>query len=475
MNVQLLVTKFALGMSLAVGIFATCVADEIQTVDGDLTVTGDLEIRGNLIVHGDVVVRSIVQADSGTTPPVGPDSTFFTELWRLDQRQNGLSVTSRNEDGEWANPDADIRLDEQERVGSSDDDQAPKPILILHNPEKTTGPTYAAIRKLFDNYTLKDGQPEEVTEQELAEQEAFLDAIMPTAVMQRTLRYINDNRLTSQPMNAETMRRLLKKHWFELYTNHYRRDRPNPDVSGFEHVIVGDESRSGGIGGHHFWWKFLLDQLAGTADSVGHHYRFEASQNRYVTPPGEAYPLVATFGMRWKPQDRQLYSSKKGFFVGCSPEFMMAHGTLGLLLEQKFDTHQTIELDGGEFELVVHASTQEDRQLGERIRTVYPVLKNVESQVVSVAEARALPHGDVVAVRGVIVAEFNNQFGMMLRGFGDADETLAVQLKSHFRGEYSPRLKPEILNTKVIVYGTRGMYGMREGLREVFRIERVQD
>ena len=246
-------------------------------------------------------------------------------------------------------------------------------------------------------------------------------------------------------------------------------------MSGFEHVIVGDESRSGGIGGHHFWWKFLLDQLAGTADSVGHHYRYEAGQNRYVTPPGEDYPLVATFGMRWKPEDRQLYSPKKGFFVGCSPEFMIAHGTLGLLIEQKFDAHQTVELDGGEFELVVHASTQPDRRLGDQIRTVYPVLKKIESQVVSVAEAGALAHEEVVAVRGVIVAEFNNQFGMMLRDASDEDETLAVQLKAHFREEFSPRLNPDILNATVIVYGTRGTYGMREGLREVFRIEHVED
>jgi poly(U)-specific endoribonuclease len=464
--------KLALPFALILFPLGTFAQDN-QLVDGNFTVQGDLVVNGNLTINGNLIVNGNI----GQKPIVDgeEDSSIFVELWKLDQHHNGLSVTLRGSDGEWLDSDADIRLDEQGVV--ADGDQAPNPLLVVHRPEKFARPTYRSVQKLFDNYTLKDGAAESTSDIEQQEIDTFLNDILQTEVMKRCLAYVNSEKLAEdeEQLTTAVFKALLKHQWFELYTNHFSSNSPNPQVSGFEHVFVGDENRSGGIGGHHFWWKFLVDQEAGQADSLGHNYELPGG----VRPPGERYAWLATFGMTWTPNDRVLGGPKKGFFVGFSSELMIAYGTLALLMEQKTGAHQDVTLEGGEFELVVHASAllgpePVDQRRGTQIRSVFPILKSLVSQAksLSVTDALAKPDGESVSVVGIVTREHNGQFGLQLTDVVNPSEFLVVKLPEAFRSEFNPLRNNAIVGQAIVVHGVRGLYTGTPGVVDVHRLER---
>lgn len=406
---------------------------------------------------------------------------IFPELWKLDQQHNGLSVTGRGPDDKWLDENADIRLDEQGVSLNPANDGAPRPLLVLHNDGKLSGRTWKTVRALFDNYNAS----EKLTEDELgsnptedAELAAFLDAVMATDVMQRALVYINAQKLYSgkTDLKKDSFRALLKHQWFELYTNHY--SDPEPYNSGFEHVFIGDHNGQK-IGGHHFWWKFYFDQQAGTGDSIGH---------KYMGPDGQFFPQIATFRMKWQPESGVTLTNpqQKGFFVGCSPELMLAYGTIGLLTLNKDGRSPVTSLQGGRFELTIYPSTLPGRgdpetRRGDQIKSSFPGLRTVSRhgprKIVNVAAALAMKNGERVQVQGVIIAAHNNEFGLRLASSAqpaDAAKFLAVKLPKSFRADFNPQANPKSVGRKVVVFGTRGDYTNVAGIINVSHVDFVE-
>lgn len=60
-------------------------------------------------------------------------------------------------------------------------------------------PTYARLIALFDNYLANVSEVEQVTNQELAEEVAFLDALMATRVMQATHQFLHSKGIQFSP------------------------------------------------------------------------------------------------------------------------------------------------------------------------------------------------------------------------------------------------------------------------------------
>jgi hypothetical protein len=239
---------------------------------------------------------------------------------------------------------------------------------------------------------------------------------------------------------------------------------------------MGDHNRSK-IGGHHFWYKFLQDQNAGSADSLGHKYK---------GPPGQDYPWLATFRMRWSPEPGLTMKDpeQKGFFVGCSPELMLAYGTLGLLVEKKTGQHPFVTLDGGKFELTIHASTllgggDPDDRRGDQIRSAFPKLMTFSSPDspgsgvnVTVAEGLAASQGQHLQVAGIIVARHNEEFGLQLADSETAGAPfLAVKLPKTFRETFNPKLDPAARGRKAVVHGRRDLYTGIPGIKDVTHVE----
>ena len=449
-------------------------ANAQETLNGPHTVDGDLIVNGNLIVNGDLVVRGRI-ISTGAQRDV-PAEDIFVSLWKTDQQHNGMSVTLMGSDGRWVDETADIRLDEQGVALAPSTDSAPRPMIVVHDDAKLNAATYVAVEKLFDNYVPDESESEDAlgsNDVEDAEIEAFLNAVMGTEVTKQAFAFVNKQNLKPEGgvYTAEEFKALIKHQWFALFTNHF--SNPKPHCSGFEHVFVGDHNRQK-IGGHHFWWKFFLDQENGTADSLGHKYK---------GPRGEAYRWIATFRMKWIPEAGLTLTApdQKGFFVGCSPELMIAFGTVGLLMEKKaHGAHPVVEFDGGKYELTVHASTlpgssDPDDRRGVQVRSVFPKLLSASGGGplldATVAEALAAAEGQHLQVTGVIVEELNGEFGLKLADTVDSPQSLAVKLSATFRPEFNPMLNPSAKGKKIVIHARRGKYTGVPGLVDVTHIE----
>ncbi|RLN79088.1 hypothetical protein BBJ28_00006954, partial [Nothophytophthora sp. Chile5] len=127
-------------------------------------------------------------------------------------------------------------------------DVAREPLFTFVDPSVFDRPTFKLLFDLLDNYergvgwSCSTGISETVTAEELAENNAFLNAVIETAPMRYAHRYdcalaslwLVKNKKFSGDMRE--FKRKLEHIWFGLY----RRERSN-DSSGFEHVFVGEE------------------------------------------------------------------------------------------------------------------------------------------------------------------------------------------------------------------------------------------
>ncbi len=88
----------------------------------------------------------------------------------------------------------------------------------------------------------------------------------------------------------------------------------------------------------------------------------------------------------------------------------------------------------------------------------------------TVAKALATANGKTITVTGIVVAEFNDQFGLTLADSAGAQKVLVVQLPKEHRAQFSPKLKPSIRGKKVQITGKRGLYGQQPGLKDLTAI-----
>jgi poly(U)-specific endoribonuclease len=173
--------------------------------------------------------------------PSSPDSdidfaTAVQALWDLDT--NRLT------------PNEDYKIDVQRSKHPCDkDDAADGKLFEYVRRDAVEGrPTYAAFRALLNNYAARTGVEEEVSRDELGEQDAFLDAIMETEPMKYLHRYclVKNARYDGREVTDDEsdFKDVLRRMWFDLYSRSGRGGAM--DSSGFEHVFAGEVSESGG-------------------------------------------------------------------------------------------------------------------------------------------------------------------------------------------------------------------------------------
>lgn len=347
-------------------------------------------------------------------------TNIYQALWRLDLEHNGCTVTSRDKDGNWILPNADIKLDEQNEASRGSTDSAPNPLFAAVNGTKLERPTYQKLIALLDNYIVNVRQSEDHlgdNSQEDDEIGDFLNEVLNTAVMQAALEYIK------LELEIEVSRCELREHltrlWFEIYTNYFNRI-PVPFSSGFEHVFVGEGKRSGnGIGGYHSWVKFYLDEKNDRVDFRGFNY--DGNLNR-ASKAGSFNPYVATISMDWKQQDmdgntvRTLVKDLGGFFVGPSPELQLAIPTVayferiaGGFSNTNSATNKNVELQEALFTLVLYRSTNEDQTEGDHIRSFFPkFVKPLQSDPdtgVVVDNPEDFNDGDIIITKALVNPE----------------------------------------------------------------------
>jgi poly(U)-specific endoribonuclease len=254
---------------------------------------------------------------------------IYQRIWDADQAGRGIPALAAGSDGDegqgYVKVDLPAGRDAEHRLFAE---------VQIPDHKRLS---YDLCRALFDNYRLDQTKLEETTAAEAREALALLDAIADSAPM----------RVARDHLERARGQRYIDPAWQELIFNVWFRpfdDGRNRDLSGFEHVVVG-EQKAGRVNGYHFWYKYYLDDgpdFPGSDDIDFDGIRSDRPGDGLSAWPQA--PEVVTLAYRWHARDfdagvrRSLYKPIGGFFVGCSVEGLLALGLVRFFERGKVET-----------------------------------------------------------------------------------------------------------------------------------------
>lgn len=308
---------------------------------------------------------------------------IYQKIWTADQAHNGVealrSTWNGNVDEGYAKVDT-TPVDQRDPANH-------RVITEVAIPEKKRS-TYDLCKKLFNNYALPERASEVDTPEERTERHEFIEAIRDTPPMQVARQYIGDR--TGQPISSDRWHNTLIEMWFRYFEM-----GGDPELSGFEHVIVG-EQEGPKVQGYHFWYKYYLDDGFAREVDGGEVAIPGLSDDRIVYGGSKAdatqdlYPESVTIEYRWFAPDydagaiRPLYKKIGGFFVGCSVEGLMALGTVRAHIGAR--APKTAVIEGARYDMKLYLSPN-----NLHIRTFYPIFQGAADPVSGSDETDVLP------------------------------------------------------------------------------------
>jgi len=221
--------------------------------------------------------------------------------------------------------------------------------------------TYKLAKAIFNNYTLDQTKSENDLPEEASEVQEFLDAIHDCPPMQVARTYVSTQ--TGKSISKDQWWAIIERLWFERFNQ-----GSNKDLSGFEHVVVG-EQKQGKVQGYHAWYKYYLDERFRRDDDDDK----ETDTIRFVSwkGPRENSPDVVTLSFEWRAFDYEAEQFRKltkpigGFWIGPSIEGLLALGTIRCLPEALAPKKTVV--NGVKYNLPMFLSPN-DRH----VRTFYP-------------------------------------------------------------------------------------------------------
>ena len=284
----------------------------------------------------------------------------YQKVWDADQSHRGVPAIGPGERGDAAT--GFVRVDE--RGGRDPDHRVIAEVSIPEDKRRT----YDLTKALFDNYRLDQTKRENMTQSEAEEMLALLEAITDSAPMEAAKGLLGE--INGRTYSRDDFQNLLFDVWFRTYDM-----GRNVDLSGFEHVVVG-EQKQGTVGGYHFWYRYYLDDfgLLGTGDDID----FQGTRYpKRLIDAGRATPEVVTLSYRWRAEDhdwgeeRPLFKPTGGFWVGCSVEGLMA---LGLIRFFERGPVETV-INRVRYEIDLYKSPDQ-----QSIRSYFPIFKGLDRQ-----------------------------------------------------------------------------------------------
>jgi hypothetical protein len=296
----------------------------------------------------------------GSAGAAAAPTGVYQRIWNVDQAGRGIRAILAGTRGD---PDEGFVVVDEPKGRAADH----RLFAEVRIPERKRL-SYDLCRALFDNYRLDQTKPEDTTPVEARELLALLDAIGPSLPLQTAREHLGRER--GQPYSDDEWQQVVFNVWFRAFD-----DGRNRDLSGFEHVVVG-EQRAGRVNGYHFWYKYYLDDLPISAarddiDFDGLRYDGPGGRAGPLTLIGRQLPEVVTLAFHWDAQDfdagvrRALYKPVGGFFVGCSVEGLMALGLVRFFARGRVET----VINGGRYEIDLYRSPD-----GQSLRSCFPRL-----------------------------------------------------------------------------------------------------
>jgi hypothetical protein len=293
-------------------------------------------------------------------------SNIFQEIWDADQAGNGVPALRP---GEQTDISRGYVIVDERSVNVDGSHRVIKEVSIPDHKRTT----YHLCEALFDNYALERRIHEVIRPVELQEELDFIDVILDTPPIEIARRFLEKSLGLSLSRNA--LSAIIKETWFTM-----GRTGNQPDASGFEHVFVGEQaSKASHVGGYHFWYKYWLDdggkRVSGSSGDDRIVYLGTQYHKAETPDKGILIPDVVTLELHWQapigdiehpdPQQiKQLHKPIGGFFVGPSPEGLIALG----LVRARSQSGKTAMINGSEYQLDLHRIDTQPKA----IRTFFP-------------------------------------------------------------------------------------------------------
>lgn len=276
---------------------------------------------------------------------------IYQAIWAADMRGNGLRPILPSDKGD---------LSEGYVVVDTEICNAKHRILKeVYIPERKRT-SYQLIEKLFDNYKLNQTREELNTVNESKEVEEFLSMAIQSQPGKLAKEFTEEK--TNKTFNDQQWYSYLHNLWFRQFYW-----ESGVDLSGFEHVFVGEQKKRKLVG-HHFWYKYWLEDNT----EVNKHHRDQIEMtcaNHHEHNPAAPYTVTVGYHLDAFDYEKQRFvkiiKKKCAFLVGISAEGLLALGTVRALPQEHLP--ENFVLNGVPFQLELFSSPD-----GKSIRTFYP-------------------------------------------------------------------------------------------------------
>ena len=303
--------------------------------------------------------------------------SIYQEIWDADQADNGIPAL-RQADSRFKDDKVGYAI-----VDETSDNRDARVISQVFIPDSKRQ-TYDLCDRLFDNYALDPGIREVVTDEEATEEREFIKEIIPTKPLQVAKQFLS--RDLGQTLTDSDLAVMIEKTWF------FQGRAGSKSASGFEHVFVGEQKMTGDqpdfqavkLGGYHFWYKYFLDDGGRKGNLVFEDnikYRGTRYGNPNLTSQGILVPEVVTLSFEWVAPDTVNQSKqllKKpigGFWVGCSPEGLIALG----LVRVHSSAGSSAVINGSTYDVKFFSLDNNSKS----IRTFFPIFKRTDFDDIS--------------------------------------------------------------------------------------------
>ena len=289
----------------------------------------------------------------------GGAADIYQRIWTADQAYAGLKALKFGESTAPWKDHGYIVVDEPE--GDENAQAGRDHILIreVHIPKKKQA-SYDRVAGLFNNYELDQTKEEDIAPEEAEEVQDFIETIYKSPPLVVAREYVEER--MGRELDDDVWWNIIQRAWFEQFD-----DGVNKDLSGFEHVVVG-EQKQGKVQGYHFWYKYFVDENFVFGDTRKDLIQFLGRKGSAK----DTTPEVATISYVWEAfdyrtrQTRKLTKPTGGFWIGPSIEGLIALGTVRFIPDVMAPKEAVINQVKYELKLFRSAN---DRHM----RTFYPV------------------------------------------------------------------------------------------------------
>ena len=318
--------------------------------------------------------------------------SIYQEIWDADQDGNGI-VALRMADAEQKDAKKGYVLVDETIERNPDQQLFPEVVIP---PSKLE--TYELCVRVFDNYAFDPAVRERSTSRERIEERAFIGEILTTEPMKVAQQILS--RDLEQKITDDKLAELVKRTWFQ-------QGRVSGNLaSGFEHVFIGEQKLEGDrpdnisveLGGYHFWYKYYLDD-GGQLGDRKFRDRIRYGGTKYNGPgswqssrnKGLQVPEVVTLSHQQEVVDLEVGGTQKvhkpigGFWVGCSPEGLMALG----LVRVWSKAGNIARINGATYDVKFFPLDNDSKS----IRSFFPIFKRAEFRAIQ----RQSPTSEAVA------------------------------------------------------------------------------